>query len=117
MANMPAFINWVVNLRGVIVPILDLRIKFNLASVSYDVFTVVMVLNIGKQVVGLVVDGVTDVITLSVGQLLPVPEFSSAIGSDYLMAIGTVESRMLILLDIEKLVSGSEMGLMSQTLQ
>ena len=115
MANMPAFIKGVVNLRGVIVPILDMRIKFNLESVSYDELTVVMVLNIGKQVVGLVVDGVTDVITLTADQLLPVPEFSSAIGSDYLMAIGSVESRMLILLDIEKLMTGTEMGLITQT--
>ena len=114
MANMPAFIKGVVNLRGVIVPILDMRIKFNLESVSYDVFTVVMVLNIGRQVVGLVVDGVTDVITLMSEQLLPVPEFSSAIGSDYLMAIGSLESRMLILLDIEKLMTGAEMGLVTQ---
>lgn len=114
MVSLPAFIKGVVNLRGVIVPILDMRIKFNLAQVNYDVFTVVMVLNIGQQVVGLVVDGVTDVITLTPEQLLPVPEFSSAIGSEYLLAIGSAESRMLILLDIEKLMTSAEMGLVKQ---
>ena len=111
MANAPAYILGVVNLRGVIVPIIDMRIKFNLAQVNYDTFTVVIVLNIGKQVVGMVVDGVSDVITLTPEQLRPVPEFSSTIGSDHLLAIGSLENRMLILLDIEKLMTSAEMGL------
>lgn len=117
MANTPAFIKGVINLRGVIVPILDMRVKFNLAQVNYDTFTVVIVLNIGKQVVGMVVDGVSDVITFTPAQLRPVPEFSSTIGSDHLLAIGAIQDRMLILLDIEKLMTGTEMGLISQTLQ
>jgi purine-binding chemotaxis protein CheW len=116
-ANTPAFIKGVINLRGVIVPIIDMRIKFNLAEVTYDTFTVVIVLTIGKQVVGMVVDGVSDVITLTPEQLRPVPEFSSTIGSDHLLAIGSVADRMLILLDIEKLMSSSEMGLVAQVVQ
>lgn len=115
MANMPAFIKGVVNLRGVIVPIIDMRVKFNLAQVNYNTFTVVIVLNIGKQVVGMVVDGVSDVISLTAGQLRPVPEFSSAISNDHVLAIGSVGSRMLILIDIEKLMSSAEMGLVAQT--
>ena len=117
MANAPAFIKGVINLRGVIVPIVDMRIKFNLEKVDYDTFTVVIVLNIGKQVVGMVVDGVSDVITLTPEQLHPVPEFSSAIGSDYLLAIGSVQDRMLILLDIENLMTSAEMGLVAQVTQ
>jgi purine-binding chemotaxis protein CheW len=78
---------------------------------------VVIVLNIGSRVVGMVVDAVSDVITLTPEQLRPVPEFSSAIESDHLLAIGTVENRMLILIDIEKLMTGAEMGLVEQTLQ
>jgi purine-binding chemotaxis protein CheW len=117
MANAPAYILGVVNLRGVIVPIVDMRIKFNLSEVNYDTFTVVIVLNIGKQVVGMVVDGVSDVITLTPEQLRPVPEFSSAIASDHVMAIGSLENRMLILLDIEKLMSSADMGLISTTVQ
>jgi purine-binding chemotaxis protein CheW len=77
----------------------------------------VIVLNIGKQVVGMVVDGVSDVITLTPEQLRPVPEFSSAIASDHVMAIGSLENRMLILLDIEKLMSSADMGLISTTVQ
>ena len=117
IANAPDFIKGVVNLRGVIVPIVDMRLKFNLEQANYDSFTVVIVLNIGARVVGMVVDAVSDVITLSPEQLRPVPEFNSAIASDHLLAIGTVQDRMLILVDIEKLMTSSEMGLVEQTLQ
>ena len=117
MANAPAFIKGVVNLRGVIVPILDLRVKFNLERVNYDGFTVVIVLNIGARVVGIVVDGVSDVLTLTPEQLRPVPELASAVGSEHLLAIGAVGERMLILLDIEKLMTSADMGLVAQTLQ
>jgi purine-binding chemotaxis protein CheW len=111
MASAPAHILGVINLRGVIVPILDMRIKLNLTQVDYDTFTVVIVLNIGSQVVGMVVDGVSDVISLTAEQLCTVPEFSSTIGSDHLLAIGSVQERMLILLDIDKLMRSPEMGL------
>jgi purine-binding chemotaxis protein CheW len=114
MANAPAFIKGVINLRGVIVPIIDMRIKFNLSQVNYDSFTVVIVLNIGTQVVGMVVDSVSDVISLAPEQLRPVPEFSSTVDSDHLLAIGSIDKRMLILLDIEKLMSSSDMGLVSE---
>ena len=115
MANAPSFILGVMNLRGVIVPIIDMRIKFGMAEVKYDNFTVVIVLNIGKQVVGMVVDGVSDVITLTPEQLRPVPHFSSAINQDHVMAIGSVGERMLILLDIERVMNSAEMGLIAQT--
>jgi len=117
MANAPAYIKGVVNLRGVIVPIIDMRIKFNLEEVKYDGFTVVIVLNIGSQVIGMVVDGVSDVITLAPEQLRPVPELSSSIASDHLLAIGSLDDRMLILLDIEKLMRSEDMGLVNQPLQ
>ena len=117
IANAPAFVKGVVNLRGVIVPIVDMRLKFNLEQANYDNFTVVIVLNIGNRVMGMVVDAVSDVITLTPEQLHPVPEFNSAIASDHLLAIGAMNDRMLILVDIEKLMSGAEMGLVEQTLQ
>jgi purine-binding chemotaxis protein CheW len=117
MANAPEFIKGVINLRGVIVPIIDMRIKFRLAQVVYDALTVVIVLNIGSQVLGMVVDGVSDVVTLAPAQLHPVPEFSSAVGSEHVLAIGSIQDRMLILLDIEKFMTSAAMGLVSQTLQ
>jgi len=117
MANAPAFVLGVMNLRGVIVPIIDMRIKFGLAEVKYDNFTVVIVLNIGALVVGMVVDAVSDVIALTPEQQRPVPEFSGAIDSNHVMAIGSVQDRMLILLDIEKVMSSADMGLGAQTVQ
>jgi purine-binding chemotaxis protein CheW len=94
-----------------------MRVKFNLEQVNYDSFTVVIVLNIGSRVMGMVVDAVSDVITLTPEQLRPVPEFNATIASDHLLAIGSIDERMLILVDIEKLMSSSEMGLIEQTLQ
>ena len=117
IANVSPFIKGVVNLRGVIVPIVDMRLKFNLEQANYDNFTVVIVLNIGNRVMGMVVDAVSDVITLTPEQLHPVPEFNSAIASDHLLAIGAIEQRMLILVDIEKLMTSPEMGLVEPTLQ
>jgi len=115
MANAPAFVLGVVNLRGTIVPIIDMRIKFNIEDVKYDSFTVVIVLNIGRQVIGMVVDAVSDVITLAPEQLRAVPEFSGAIDNHHVLAIGSVADRMLILLDIEKVMGGTEMGLVAAT--
>lgn len=117
LANVPEFIKGVVNLRGVIVPIVDMRLKFRLDEVKYDHFTVVIVLNIGPRVVGMVVDSVSDVITLTPDQLRPVPEFSSSIDVDHLLAIGAVDDRMLILVDIEKLMHSSDMGLVEPVVQ
>jgi purine-binding chemotaxis protein CheW len=117
IANAPPFIRGVVNLRGVIVPIVDMRLKFNLEHVNYDAFTVVIVLNIGSRVVGMVVDAVSDVITLTPEQLRPVPSFNSSIQGEHLLAIGAVGERMLILVDIEKLMTSPEMGLVEQILQ
>jgi len=117
IANAPPFIKGVVNLRGVIVPIVDMRLKFNLEQASYDNFTVVIVLNIGARVVGMVVDAVSDVITLTPEQLRPVPEFNSGLASEHLLAIGSIDQRMLILIDIEKLMASPQMGLVEPTLQ
>ena len=117
MANAPEFIKGVINLRGVIVPIVDMRIKFGLDKVGYDHLTVVIVINVGNQVLGMVVDGVSDVITLSEEEMRPVPEMSNNIISSHIRAIGSIQDRMLILLDIEKLMKSADMGLVSQTIQ
>ena len=111
IANAPDFIKGVVNLRGIIVPIVDMRIKFNLGTPTYDQFTVVIILNINGRVVGMVVDSVSDVITLSSDQIKPAPEMGTALNTDYLIGLGTLEQRMLILVDIDRLMSSSEMGL------
>jgi purine-binding chemotaxis protein CheW len=111
IANVPAFIKGVINLRGNIVPIVDMRIKFNLPDVRYDAFTVVIILNIARRIVGMVVDGVSDVLTLRADQIRPAPEFGAAFATDYLVGLGAVDDRMLILIDIEKLMTGADMAL------
>lgn len=111
IANAPEFIKGVVNLRGIIVPIVDMRIKFNLGEATYDRFTVVIILNLSGRVVGIVVDGVSDVIGLDMEQVRPTPEFGGVLNTEYIMGLGTVDDRMLILLDIEKLMSSTDMGL------
>jgi purine-binding chemotaxis protein CheW len=103
IANAPEFVKGVVNLRGIIVPIVDMRIKFNLGEPTYDQFTVVIILNIGGRVMGMVVDSVSDVITLSAEQIKPAPEMGTAFNTDYLIGLGTLDERMLILIDIDKL--------------
>jgi purine-binding chemotaxis protein CheW len=112
IANSPAFIKGVINLRGAIVPIIDLRIKFNLATVTYDQFTVVIILNVMKRIIGVVVDSVSDVIALAHDAIKPPPEFGSTFNTEYLKGLATVEERMLILVDIEKLMSSDELSLM-----
>jgi purine-binding chemotaxis protein CheW len=117
IANAPDFIKGVVNLRGVIVPIIDLRLKLNLEQAHYDHLTVVIVLNIGQRVMGIVVDAVSDVVTLAPEQLRPVPKLGAGMASEHLLAIGAVDDRMLILVDIEGFMSGAEIGLVEPTLQ
>ena len=111
MANVPEYIKGVVNLRGIIVPIIDMRIKFRLSSVEYNEFTVVIILNVSGRVLGIVVDGVSDVTTLEPEQIKPAPDFSAQLDTGYVIGLGTLDERMLILIDIEKLISGREMGL------
>ena len=114
IANTPAFIKGVVNLRGTIVPIVDMRIKFNLGSAEYNQFTVVIILNVAGRVVGMVVDSVSDVIQLGAEQIRPAPDFSSSFDTAYITGLGTVDDRMLILVDIEKLMGGADMALVDQ---
>ncbi|MDD2914820.1 MAG: chemotaxis protein CheW [Gallionella sp.] len=111
IANSPEFIKGVINLRGIIVPIIDMRIKFSLGNVTYNQLTVVIILNVANRVVGIVVDGVSDVITLTAEQLKPAPEFSTALDTQYITGLGTVDDRMIIVMDIEKLMTSRDMDL------
>ncbi|SUE24526.1 Chemotaxis protein CheW [Ralstonia mannitolilytica] len=111
IANAPDFIKGVINLRGIIVPIVDLRIKFQLERVEYNQYTVVIILNLKDRVVGIVVDGVSDVLTLQSQQIKPAPEFSGALDTEYIRGLGSIDERMLILVDIERLLMSADMAL------
>ena len=121
IANAPHFIKGVINLRGVIVPIVDMRLRFGLDDVQYNGFTVAIILNIAGRTVGMVVDSVSDVLELAGHEVKPAPEFNGAIDATFIMGLGTVKTgdveRMLILMDIEQLMTSPEMGLTDSVLQ
>ena len=113
IAHAPEFIKGVVNLRGTIVPIVDMRLKFNCSKAEYNSFTVVIILNLHRRVVGIVVDSVSDVMELAADNVRSAPDIESAIDSSCIVGLGSVAERMLILLDIEKLMSSVDMGLVT----
>lgn len=121
IASAPDFLKGVVNLRGVIVPIIDLRLKFGLERADYDGATVTVILNVAQRVIGAVVDSVSDVVELKADQIKPAPEFNGAVDASFITGIGALDQaerqRMLILVDIEKLMSSAELGLVKPTLQ
>ena len=111
IANTPEFIKGVIDLRGIIVPIIDMRVKFALAQADYNDFTVVIIINVAERVVGMVVDGVSDVITLDAQQVKPPPALSASLDTQYIMGLGKIADRMIILLDIEQLMTSEGMAL------
>jgi purine-binding chemotaxis protein CheW len=113
IANAPNFVKGVVNLRGVIVPIVDLRLKLGCETADYNSFTVVIVLNVKGRVVGAVVDSVSDVLELKSDTIKPAPDMATAIDEGYITGIGSINDRMLILMDIESLMASAEMGLVN----
>ena len=117
IAHAPHFVKGVVNLRGTIVPIVDLRLKFGLDTAHYDAFTVVIVLHVGRRVMGLVVDAVDDVVTLDASQHRPVPALDTGAPAAHLQAIGALDDRLLMLLDVDKLLCSAELGQAEPTLQ
>jgi purine-binding chemotaxis protein CheW len=114
IVNTPAFIKGVIDLRGIIVPIVDMRLKFQLERAEYSDLTVVIILNVAQRVVGMVVDGVSDVITLGGADIKPVPEFSSALDTRFITGIGKIDERLIVLIDIERLIRSSEMALIDE---
>jgi len=109
--NTPAFIKGVINLRGVIVPVIDLRMKFGLETAAYNEMTVVVVLNVADRTIGVVVDRVSDVLTIAPGDIRPAPEFTSRVDNAFVRGLATVDQRVLIIADIERLMTGADMAL------
>lgn len=121
MAGTPEFVKGVLNLRGVIVPVLDLRLRFGLTHAKYNAQTVTVILSLKNRVVGIVVDSVSDVVELTKDQIKPTPPLSAHVNSASIAGLGTIEhagqERMMILLDIEQLMQGDDMGLASASVQ
>ncbi len=116
MVNAPAFIKGVVNLRGVIVPIVDLRMKLNLDQVEYNEFTVVIILNVRGTVIGAVVDSVSDVVTLAAEMIKPAPQFETSLDARFITGLANVGDRMLIVMNMEAMMSNAEMGMLASAM-
>jgi purine-binding chemotaxis protein CheW len=105
----PDYVKGVINLRGIIVPIVDMRVRMRLENATFDQHTVVIVLNLHQRVIGMVVDSVSDVMTLSPERIQPAPKFGGALTS-YLTGLASADNRMMILVDIEKLMAADELA-------
>ena len=108
----PAYLKGVVNLRGVIVPVVDMRVKFGMADPSYDSFTVVVILRLASRVIGIVVDAVSDVAQLAASDVKEAPRLGAGVDSSFLIGVATQGDRMILLLDIEKFLSSGELSLL-----
>ena len=112
--NLPAWIEGVIDYQGRVVPVLDLRIKFNLGEARYDSFTVMIILNLAGRVVGAVVDSVSDVVHLAAEQIRPAPPLGAGVDARYLVGVGVVEKRMILLIDIERLLGAEDLALIDR---
>ncbi len=110
IANAPAYLKGVVNLRGTIVPIIDLRIKFRQQTVTYDQYTVVIIVDLNQRTTGIVVDGVSDVLTLTPAQIKPTPALTGEVDTGYIRGLGSIENRLLILVEIERMLAAEEIA-------
>jgi purine-binding chemotaxis protein CheW len=113
IANTAEFIRGVINLRGTIVPIVDLRLKFGMAATASKT-PVVIILSIARQVIGVVVDAVSDVVGLTAEQMRPAPDLGGASASGFIRGLAPLDDRMLILVDIERLMSSDEVALLAR---
>lgn len=117
--NTPRYIKGVINLRGSIVPIVDLRERFGLESVPYGPTTVVIVLkvvdDVRDRVMGIVVDAVSDVYNIRPDELKPAPDFGQSTSTEYVHGLGTVEDKMIIVLHIDRLLTGDDVGALNDS--
>jgi purine-binding chemotaxis protein CheW len=115
MVNAPSFVKGVVNLRGIIVPIVDMRLKLQLSQAGFDASTVVIILNLQGTVIGMVVDSVSDVVNLSPADIKPSPRYESTLDTQFITGIASVGERMLIIMNMDALMSNSELGVVAET--
>lgn len=110
--NTPEYLKGVLNLRGTIVPIIDMRMRFNLETMEYNAETVIIVLSVqtgsGERVVGIVVDSVSDVLSVKTDEIKPSPDFGTSVNTEFIDGLATVDEQMVMLLDIDKMLTTDE---------
>jgi purine-binding chemotaxis protein CheW len=111
--KVPSFIKGVLNLRGIVVPVIDLRERFGMQIKDYDQFTVIMILDVSGRIMGLVVDAVSDVITLNKEDIKPRPHFSTGIFTEFIFGMGIKDQKFVILLDVDRLLSDEELNMVN----
>ncbi|HNU92842.1 MAG TPA: chemotaxis protein CheW [Spirochaetota bacterium] len=107
--NAMSFMKGVINLRGSVVPVVDMRIKFGMAERDYDAFTVIIIVEVRGRMIGMIVDSVSDVVNIPVRSIQDTPHFSAKIETDFIMGIGQVEEKLVIILDVDRIMSSEEM--------
>jgi len=110
----PHFVEGVINLRGNVIPIVDLRKRFGLKIREYDKHTRIIVIEINKMIVGFVVDSVSEVLRIPANTVEPPPPVVAGLESEYISGVGKLEDRLLILLDLDRLLSGEEKDILTQ---
>ena len=111
--QVPDFIKGVINLRGKVIPVIDLRLKFGLPAMEYNRETCIIVVNVKDLLVGIVVDTVAEVLDISEDETDPPPSFGSRVNTDFILGIGKVNNRIKILLDIDRVLSVEELRIAS----
>ena len=102
--NAPAYVKGVMNLRGTVVPVFDIRLKFGMEPRAYDRFTVIVVVNVGSRVVGLIVDSVSDVLDIPADAIQPTPDLGTGVDTTVMQGIARTNDRLVTLLDIDAVV-------------
>jgi len=108
--NTPGYIKGVMNLRGTIVPVVDLRSRFAMPETPYDKFTVIIVVTLGAKVLGLVVDAVSDVLDIAKGEIQPTPELGSGVDTSFLTGMARCGERLILLLDIDRVLHEEQLA-------
>ncbi|HDP80842.1 MAG TPA: purine-binding chemotaxis protein CheW [Spirochaetes bacterium] len=106
--NSLSFMKGVINLRGMVVPVVDMRIKFSMAEKDYDAFTVIIIVEVMKRMVGMIVDSVSDVVSIPVKGIQDTPHFTAKIETDFIRGIGQVEEKLVIILDVDRILTAEE---------
>lgn len=110
--NSPDFMKGVINLRGSVVPVIDMRTRFRMQEREYDMFTVIIIVEVRDMLVGMIVDSVSDVVDMAAGDIQKTPNFTVKIDTDYIEGIGQIADKLVIILDIEQILSSEELGAM-----
>ena len=107
--NSMAFMKGVINLRGSVVPVVDMRLKFGMEERPYDVFTVIIIVEVRERMIGMIVDSVSDVVSIPIKSIQDTPHFSARIETDFISGIGQVDDKLVIILDVDRILSADEM--------